>query len=274
MPRPDEETASCVTAAQAMERSPAFALTGPQSVSGMGAGERIMCGRFQLVVSWSTLVELYRIQGTGPSEDPLLVPRFNVCPTNRVAAVTELDGQRQLEVVRWGFPATWLKRQGKDPWSRPLINAKSEEAAHKATWRRPLAGQRCLVPTTGFIEWRKQGRKRWPIRFAGPGPDGHLTLAGIWQDFPRDGQTVRCMSLLTTSASEDVADTHDRMPVILAPNQFESWLDPATPADAVHGIMRPATPGTLTRKPLNTAVNKVATQGPEVMVPDWSLDTF
>jgi putative SOS response-associated peptidase YedK len=249
-----------------------------------------MCGRFQLVVSWTTLVELYLTHGTGtgpgegepteggapvlppiPSPGPQLVPRYNVCPTNRVAAITRFEGRRQLEVVRWGFPATWLTRQGKDPWSRPLINAKSEEAAHKTTWRRPLASQRCLVPTTGFIEWRKQGRTRWPIRFAGPGPDGHLTLAGIWQDFQREGETVRCMSLLTTSASEDVAPTHDRMPVILARDRFDTWLDPATPAEIIDGMMGPATPGTLTLHPLNTAVNKVTTQGPEVMSPDWSL---
>lgn len=228
-----------------------------------------MCGRFQITVPWSVLVSMYGIDDdAGPPDDrPFLLPRHNVCPTDNVAVVRHDAGERVLEVVRWGFPMTWLARQGKDPFSRSLINAKSEEAAEKRTWKKPVRERRCLVPTTGFVEWLRDGKKRWPLRFHAPDADV-LTLAGIWGDFRRGDETVRCVSLLTTAGAGAVATIHDRMPVVLDEADWDAWMDPATPFDAVQALMRPN--DTLAAAPLNTAINKVKASGPELMEPDWT----
>ena len=124
-----------------------------------------MCGRFQIAWPWAEIIARYGVANPvvgqdHPDQD--CVPRFNVCPTYLVPVVRQADGQRQLVAMRWGFPALWLARRGKDPWSRQLINAQAETAAQKPTWRRALRERRCLVPATGFYEWlggRKTRRK-------------------------------------------------------------------------------------------------------------------
>ncbi len=230
-----------------------------------------MCGRFQITVPWSVLVSMYGIRDDAgpPGDAPFLRPRHNVCPTDNVAVVRLEAGRRVLEVVRWGFPMTWLARQGKDPFSRSLINAKSEEAAEKQTWRKAVRERRCIVPTTGFVEWLRDGKARWPLRFYAPDAEV-LTLAGIWGDFERDGRTVRCVSLLTTAGAGVVPSVHDRMPVVLDAPDWDAWMDPAAPFDAVQALMRPH--AGLVAAPLNTAINKVKASGPELMAPDWAWE--
>lgn len=229
-----------------------------------------MCGRFQLTVPWAVLVGMY---GLSPAEGPdtplpFVLPRPNVAPTDFVPLLRRDGGPPALEIVRWGFPAAWLAGQGRDPFSRALVNAKSEEAADKPTWRGALRERRGLVPMSAFIEWMREGKRRMPLRFHRS--DGHpLSVAALWGDFTRAGQRVRCVALLTTAASDPVSRVHGRMPVLIGPAHTAAWLDPATPADAVQRMMRPAPDGALSASPLHTGINRVGDQDMALMQADW-----
>jgi putative SOS response-associated peptidase YedK len=229
-----------------------------------------MCGRFQITVPWSALVGMYGLADAGgPQTDlPFTLPRPNVAPTDFIPLVRRDGGPVGVEVARWGFPATWMARQGKDPFSRPLVNAKSEEAAGKPTWRRSLRERRGLVPMSAFIEWKREGRKRWPLRFHRE--DGApLAVAALWGDFTRGEDRVRCVSLLTTAASAPVSRIHDRMPVILPEAAHAAWLDPETPAETVQALMQPLPDGALVATPLHTGINRVGQQDMALMEADW-----
>src|SRR5262245_5474398 len=129
-----------------------------------------MCGRVRLDMDWSEMVELYRLP---QAEPPLELPLLDVRPTDPLVAIVA-DGGRRAVRARWGFPSLWLR--DRDPWKAPLFNAKSEEAPDKPVWSRAFREGRCLVPTTGFVEWLKEGKARFPLLFS-DGPA--LTLAGL-----------------------------------------------------------------------------------------------
>lgn len=227
-----------------------------------------MCGRFQIAVSWDQLVALYGADSPPPDG---WAPTWSVCPTHAVPTLRRTDdGQSELALHRWGFPMPWLARTGGDPWSRPLINAKAEEAPQKRTWAKAFRDGRCMVPASAFIEWYKDGKKRFPLSFS-PDGGGILSLAALWSRFPREGEEVAVVTLLTTAASPDLAGVHDRMPVILPPAAWAAWMDPATPDSALAPLLAPAPPGTLTRRELPTALNKAGTRNQPPEAADWSL---
>ena len=153
-----------------------------------------MCGRYQLLLTWERLVELYGAEAILPAPpDELRV--YNIAPSQPVAVVVHPgSGALELTAMRWGFPAPWLARQGKDPFSQSLVNARSEEALTKPTWRSSLRERRCLVPATGFYEWLRLGKLRYPLLFEAA--DGSsLSMAAIWGRFRRGDEEVDCVSL-------------------------------------------------------------------------------
>lgn len=232
-----------------------------------------MCGRTQLRVTWDQLVALYRIlpapDPTGPALPLAGLPRWSVAPTQGIPAVRFADGQRELVSMRWGFPMMWLARKGKNPWGRPLINAKAEEAAGKRTWSAALRHRRCVVPVTAFYEWLKDGKKRFPVELA-PRSAAVLHLAGIWQTFDKDGETVDCVSILTTAASDEVRPVHHRMPVILADDAAVArWIDVALSDAEVAALTLPAPAGTLRLRPMHTRLNHWSAEGDGLDEADW-----
>ena len=228
-----------------------------------------MCGRAQLRLTWEELASLYELEPWTIFDD-LDLPLLNVAPTQILPVVTLREGRRALRPMRWGFPALWLARDGKDPWrGPPLINAKAEEAAAKPTWAAALRARRCLVPTTGFYEWLKVGKARYPLWFRPVGAPT-LTLAGLWGEFEREGRTVACLSILTTAANGTVAPVHDRMPVLLAPTDWDRWLDPRTSGPALQALLQPAPDDALEAIEVGTALNAWQTTDPAALTPDLS----
>lgn len=230
-----------------------------------------MCGRYQLLLTWERLVELYGAEALLPAPpDEMRV--YNIAPTQPVAVVIHpASGQIELTAMRWGFPAPWLARQGKDPFSRSLINAKSEEAHKKSTWKKPLRQQRCLVPATGFYEWLRQGKVKYPLLFK-PAEGELLSMAGIWNTFKKDGEEVQCVSLLTTSANATMSPIHDRMPVLLGPDQWGAWLDPDAGLDELQELMGPAPDDLLSVSEVSRDLNSWRAERPDVLEADWSLE--
>ena len=226
-----------------------------------------MCGRYQLKMTWHKLSRLYRIVPSPEPEGPSL-PLFNIAPTQAVP-VLRWEGERELVKMRWGFPATWLARTGKDPWSRPLGNARAEDALTKATWKKALLGRRCVVPATGIYEWIRQGKVRLPVRLWQPS-EAPMHLAAVWERFSRDGAPVDAVSILTTAASPDMAPIHDRMPVLIADEALDQWLSPSLSAEALASTLSAPPVGTLTRAPASRAVNRWQSQGPDLEQADWN----
>jgi len=209
------------------------------------------------------------VSAAAPPPVGLSFPRFNVSPTQPIAVVTGGDA-RAVRAMRWGFPAPWLAREGKDPWrGRPLINTRSEDALSRSLWSKPTRERRCLVPATGFYEWLGRSRRRMPLLFARP--DGApLFMAGVWGAFDRDGAEVDCAAVLTRPGSAVMAGVHERMPVLLGPRAVDRWLDPSSTPAALREVMGPALDIGLAAREVSTAINSYKRDDASLMEADWS----
>src|SRR5688500_1069926 len=178
-----------------------------------------MCGRFTLRTPASKLVQQFFLPVT-----PEIKPRLNIAPTQMVAAVRRLPGQGSPELVflKWGLIPPWAD----DPAiGNRMINARCETLAEKRAFSPALKERRCLLPADGFYEWLAQGKKKQPYHFTLK--DGEpFAIAGLWQHWRRGEQTIDSCTVITTEANELVRPMHDRMPVILAPEEYDRCLDP------------------------------------------------
>lgn len=150
-------------------------------------------------------------------------PRYNIAPTQPVAIV-RLDHARRREIalVRWGLIPSWAKDPGK---LSTLVNARAETAAEKPSFRGSLRHRRCLVPANAYYEWNGPAGSKTPYMLR-PAQGGMMAFAGLWEHWlGADGSEIETMAILTVAANASVARIHDRMPVILHPDQFEDWLD-------------------------------------------------
>ena len=157
-----------------------------------------------------------------------LPPRYNISPTQLVAVVRGLE--RHVTHLRWGLVPFWAKHPKE---GARLINARSETVATKPAFRRAVKKRRCLVPADGYFEWVGEGKKKQPywIRMHDDGP---FLMAGIWDrwrdktadETADETEPLETFSILTTAANRIASEIHDRMPVILGPNDYDRWLDP------------------------------------------------
>ena len=187
-----------------------------------------MCSRYSLTSPPEAVRSYFKADGGGD-----FPPRYNIAPTQPVLIVREdITAGRELVLVRWGMIPAWVKNPGE---FATLINARSESAHEKPSFRAPLRHRRCLVPTDGFYEWTGPPRATRPHLIRPKSDNGaHLfAMAGIWEHWlGADGSEIETMAILTVGANATVARVHDRMPVILAPRDFDRWLD-CTPGSAV-----------------------------------------
>jgi putative SOS response-associated peptidase YedK len=178
-----------------------------------------MCGRFTLRSSGEAVAEEF-----GLPEVPDLTPRFNIAPGQSVAVVRQqprAEG-RELAYVRWGLIPAWAD----DPSiGDRLANARSETAAARPSFRRAFRSRRCLVVADGFYEWRRANGRKQPC-FVGLKNDHPFGRAGLWERWEKGGKPVESCTILTTEANELMRPIHERMPVIVPPDQYGLWLDP------------------------------------------------
>ena len=231
-----------------------------------------MCGRYQIRVPFSRLIEVYGFSSDASTESSTLLPALNVGPTHPVPVIVAGETRVRLRIMRWGFPSAWVARDGKDPWQgRPLINARAEEALGKRTWAEPLRQRRCILPCTGFYEWLTRGKRKLPVWFE-PSRTDVLSMAGIWSEFERDGQAQACVSVLTIAANPRVAPVHDRMPVFVPVSLRERWLGPLDSA-GVEAFLRPAPEGILSPRAVATRLGRMSEQDIGVLEADWDLES-
>jgi putative SOS response-associated peptidase YedK len=219
-----------------------------------------MCGRYTLTTPYQMLKELFEL-GDIPAE---VGPRFNIAPTQQVAAIPN-EPARRLALFRWGLVPFWAK----DPKiGSQMINARAETVAEKPAFRNALRKRRCLILADGFYEWRKEGARKTPtyIRLSSHRP---FAFAGLWESWKApDGSSLLSCAIITTSANELMKPIHDRMPVILPPERQSVWLDPAEQdASLLTSLLAPFDSSRMEAYPVSTRVNSPANDAPDLLVP-------
>ena len=185
-----------------------------------------MCGRFALTATPEEIEALFALM-----ELDDFPPRYNIAPTQPILIVTAGNRpepgsnlpDRKALLVRWGLIPGWAK----DPKDLPLLfNARSETAAEKASFRAALRHRRSLIPASGFYEWRRDGKNGSQAFWIRPKGGGIVAFGGLMETFSEPGGSeIDTAAILTTAASGDIADIHDRMPVVISPEHFSRWLD-------------------------------------------------
>jgi putative SOS response-associated peptidase YedK len=218
-----------------------------------------MCGRYAITLAPDTYREFY-----GYPEQPNFPPRFNVAPTQPVPIVMEEKGARHFMLVRWGFLPSWVK----DPRDFPLvINARGETLETKPTFKAALRRRRCIFLADGFYEWQRHGREKAPFLIR-PRNRGPMPLAGLWETYtdPNGGE-IDTAAIVTTDANGTLSAVHDRMPVILSPDDIGAWLDVRDERADVMGLVRPCPEDWLDVVPVSSRVNKVENDDSSVQEP-------
>jgi putative SOS response-associated peptidase YedK len=219
-----------------------------------------MCGRYLITSAPEAIRALFRY-----AEEPDFPPRYNIAPTQPVPIVRLDNGVRSLALVRWGLIPAWVE----DPRTFSLlINARGESVSEKPAFRNAMRRRRCLFPADGFYEWKADvGRKRpFCIRPRNRQP---VAFAGLWETWTGpNGEEVDTACIVTTAANRLLAPIHDRMPVVIAPEAFDLWLDCAH-VDAVTAaaLIAPAPEGLFEAYEISTAVNRTANDSAAVIAP-------
>ncbi len=210
-----------------------------------------MCGRYTLTSSPEALRGLFAYR-----EQPNFPPRYNVAPTQPIPVIRLLDGERRFALMRWGLLPSWVK----DPKGFSLlINARGETAIDKPAFRNAMKRRRCLIPADGFYEWSAAGARKQPY-FIHAKTGAPLAFAGLWETWTGpNGEELDTAAIVTTTANRTLAPLHDRMPVIVAPDAFDLWLN-ATDVDAMTAaaLIKPAPDDLLEAWPVSADVNRVA----------------
>ncbi|MDQ1593271.1 MAG: hypothetical protein QOG71_3898 [Pyrinomonadaceae bacterium] len=176
-----------------------------------------MCGRFALKTPAKKLAAAFQVE-----EVPAVEARYNIAPTQEILAVQQgLDG-REAKWLKWGLVPSWAKDAA---MGARLINARSETVTEKPSFREAFKKRRCVIPADGFYEWQRVGGKRLPFFFQ-MRDERLFGFAGLWERWQGAGQElIESCTILTTEANEVLRPVHDRMPVILHPDDYELWLE-------------------------------------------------
>jgi putative SOS response-associated peptidase YedK len=226
-----------------------------------------MCGRFTLRQP-EELASRFQASMELGDEQP---SRFNAAPTQTLPIVVPEASGRRLQAARWGLVPAWAKDLS---IGNRLFNARAETLAEKPSFRAALRARRCLVPADGFYEWRAEpaapGRRaaKTPIFFHRP-DDALFAFAGLYERWrSAAGEEITSFTIITTDANPVVAPVHDRMPVVLAPEDEAAWLAPdAFESGAWRHLLRPAPAALLTAHPVSPLVNRSGLDLPEMVAP-------
>jgi putative SOS response-associated peptidase YedK len=227
-----------------------------------------VCGRYSLATP-----DPSQLRARWPIGERLEVRRrYNVAPGDDVLAVLRpRDGEPEGALLRWGLVPFWARSPGEV--AAKTINARAETVAERPAYRDAFARRRCLIVADGFFEW-SAGTPHWITREDG----APFAFAGLWASWrPRDAgddiEPLRSCAIVTTAAAGPVSELHDRMPVILARDDEERWLDPEAPAEELHALLAEAGPSLATR-PVSRNVNDARHDAPDCLDPPEQASLF
>jgi putative SOS response-associated peptidase YedK len=221
-----------------------------------------MCGRFVLTLTWAQIAELYRL--AYPSEPPSgFRTSYNIAPSQQVLVIGRGDHGPEPRMMRWGFIPAWAKER---PSAAP-INARGEAVASSRMFQAAFKVRRCLVPASGFFEWQKQPAGGKQPYWVGMKDDAPFSIAGIWERWSggKGAEPVDSFAVLTTEPNAVTAPIHDRMPVIIAPSEYEAWL--TVDSGQAKELIRPYPPEAMKAYPISTRVNSPGNDDPAIISP-------
>ncbi|MDZ4779452.1 MAG: SOS response-associated peptidase [Planctomycetia bacterium] len=223
-----------------------------------------MCGRFTLRSPAGVIVAQF-----GLRELAELAARYNIAPTQQVLAIRADDASRAWQPVwlRWGLIPSWAKDE---KIGAQLMNARSETIAEKPSFRAAFKQRRCLIVADGFYEWQKSGRAKLPfhIRRRDQQP---FAFAGLWERWRGGDGLVESCTIITTAANDLLRPLHERMPVILAPPDYGTWLAPTAKPEELQPLLASIDTPELEIVPANPIVNSARHDSPDCLQPPAEL---
>lgn len=221
-----------------------------------------MCGRFTLTVTWEELLSRFLIDPE--STNPFHAPRYNIAPTQMVAAVIHDGVRRRIGQLRWGLVPSWARDAAS---GAKMINARSETLEEKPAYKIPFLRKRCLIPADGFYEWQRTADSKKPHRI-GMKNDGIFSMAGLYDIWTApDGSKLSTCTVITTRPNPLMQHIHDRMPVTLRPEDEELWISRNTSRDDLRRLLEPYPALEMKATIVGTSVNSVKNDTPECIQP-------
>lgn len=219
-----------------------------------------MCGRYTLAADAESIQLAFNLDKASGWREP----RYNIAPTQQVAVISNRD-PRALSFMKWGLAPSWAK----DPKiGNRMINARSETAAEKPSFRTAFKRRRCLIPADGYYEWARRGKKKTPMYITHTQRD-IFAFAGLWESWKQpDGEWLNTCTILTTEANERIRPIHHRMTVILEPEDYALWLSPGPlERDEWLPLMAGPRPDQLDYYEVSTQVNRPINDNPTLIMP-------
>ncbi len=215
-----------------------------------------MCGRFQLSVRAKEITKRYQVEVF----EERYVPKYNCAPGQLLPVITNKEPE-VLNFYRWGLIPSWAKDVS---IGNRLINARAETIDQKPAFKKAFYHQRCLVPANGFYEWRKSDKQPFRIFLK---DEPVFSMAGIWEVWPdAEKRPLYTFAIITTASMGAMEKIHDRMPVILTPEEEREWLTSEDPG-RLKSLLKPVTDDRLTYYPVSEKVNNVQNEGKELLYP-------
>lgn len=219
-----------------------------------------MCGRFILIAPGRIVAEHFSLD-----REPDLEPRYNIAPSQDVAVVRKSpeSDAREPVLLRWGLIPFWAEDTN---IGYKMINARAETAAKKPAFKTAFKRRRCLIPTDGFYEWKKEGKQKTPY-LCRMKDERLFAFAGIWEHWEgSEDEVVESCSILTTDANDLIALVHDRMPVILPEESYDDWLSiDSDDSTDLQSLLKPFPSDQMKAYPVGTEVNKPSQDRPELI---------
>jgi putative SOS response-associated peptidase YedK len=221
-----------------------------------------MCGRF---ASRGTAKDIEKEFKVGKLNKLIFEPRYNIAPSQPIAAVLETDGERMVSELRWGLIPAWAKDAA---IGSKLINARAETLSEKPSFKNAFRSRRCIIPASGFYEWAKKGaHAKQPFYFYLK-EKPVFGFAGLWEEWldKESGELVETCTIITTEANEVLEPVHDRMPVILKAENYDQWLDEKLKdTGRLQHLLAPYPAEEMTAHAVGKAVNSPAYDSPELI---------
>ena len=218
-----------------------------------------MCGRFLNIHPSREIARSFRV--VRDLTDDGLFARWNIAPSQPIRAIREGSEGRELVALRWGLVPSWARSPDEGP--RP-INARAESLSSAAPFRAAFARRRCVVPASGFYEWRRAGGAKIPHAIVPDEEGGVFAFAGVWEAW---GDGLETCAIVTTRPNALMAPIHDRMPAILTMDGVEEWLDAASRPERLLGILGPADERTMRVFAVSRRVNSPHNDDPSCLAP-------
>ncbi|MDQ3749902.1 MAG: SOS response-associated peptidase [Acidobacteriota bacterium] len=222
-----------------------------------------MCGRFTQSAPWEKVKKEFVVKA---SESNLFKPRYNIAPMQIVPVVRDSVSERIISELKWGLVPSWAKDS---EMGNRMINARAETLTEKPSFREAFRKRRCLIPTSGFYEWKKTGSgAKQPFYFYLKEKD-IFGFAGLWEEWldKESGELLETFTIITTEANDVLKPVHDRMPVIIKAENYDEWLDPKVKDnEQFEKLLAPYPANEMDSHPVSKAVNSPNEDSPELII--------